>query len=671
MTDFIPGFSFPSEFKYDLPSQIPPGLRQVQLRQLAYTNIPDPTPPGTEIIIQIPQLDYSFLDPSTTSITIKGTFKFQYFQINAAAPNVGANTTTVPSGQQLTVGAGAPNNVVIGRQVQMDAYNPNAVNRNARVFAAGNIIGYPPVSMLAQNPAHMLGKGWGMFRRYQVYANNNTLTDDIEQIGLLHCYMNNLVSDSAYNAGDWASGGNAANEAGSNVSFTFPTGPTLMSGGTTQTATGSTIASEGIAASKGWSSIGDPTVNNNTTNAPACFLAPFASNAIPSAYANGLATIPFEISLPLMGMLGSGNDKMFPLFLGPTRISLFTESLANYIQNPLSLLQLQAYGTNADGQYAYAFMNTSINLAHPNTQVTISSAEFVGNYVRCDGVAFQQIMSQLPVPGKLILRTTSFAYSSQPVPTGTAGTNDFLIATRRASAKFLLTTYNRDGLVDKSYGSVCPFLTQGTCTTINGIQYPQQGVDFLNKPRDAFRQTLVSLNLAYSALSRPAISYTNWARLNTFSEKVANQDLFPANLTLLQNFNYLQLSVLNAAQNAILLSDQLYWYPIYTQPNNIFWNDACQENKSASSVNSTIYGTLEGQNIISCPARNNQWCHIIDTETFGRRGFLSGVSTLSGSFFYHAVMSQAQPVAGTLNFFLYHDCILVMDAQTKQITWKI
>jgi hypothetical protein len=69
---------------------------------------------------------------------------------------------------------------------------------------------------------------------------------------------------------------------------------------------------------------------------------------------------------------------------------------------------------------------------------------------------------------------------------------------------------------------------------------------------------------------------------------------------------------------------------------------------------------------------NNQWCHVVDTETFGRRGFLNGVSTLSGSIFYQMnVVSPVADIAHIVNFYSFFDAILVMDYTTKQVSWKI
>lgn len=702
--EFSPGFSYPSEFNYNLPTQIPPGLRQVQLRQVNYSNIPSPTPPGTEIIIQIPQLDYSFLDPITTSLNVRG---FLTIQLNAPIANtpIGQYSTNSTS---ITGINGPPNSSII----PANSFTIPTENYGAGGFAT-TCTSYPTLGQLSFAPHAILGKGWGMFRRYQVYLNGNQLTDDIEQIGIVHNYMQLLTTSRGYDSSMLEQNNVGSGLGGTNYSFLFPTQPAAM---------------KGTFYSNQYSNLGR--ANATTTNTYVGYLDGCKSDlkrqyvksgygsqsvlGLPSDYdsTTGRYVIPFEFSLPLMGMLGMHNDKMIPLFMGPIKVQLYTEDLNVFIQqnNALSL------ANSVQGQYISAAGNTSGgalgidgSINYSLSTISYTQLEIVGNYVRCDGAAFQQILSALPIPGKMVLRSGSFTFSAAQLSASAQGVYDLLIPSRRASSKFIMTLCTNSSLAGKSYASVCPFLTNGTCIMINGIQYPQQGKDFLNKPRDSYRQTLVALNLAYTSVVRPAILPQNWLRLSTsainwqgISQGAISSTSDQQLRTLNPNFSLLRLKhvfqdgntaytqqvntssggvgifpVPSALATADANQTSVYFYAdgvantsfVTTIP---YWQDAVLDTET--NIDETNNLTMSGpsnQPIVQSYLQN-QWVDITDTEVFGRRQFLSGQSTLSGSCFYHANIGRQLPaVDHNFLFFMYFDAITIFDATTKQVVWKI
>jgi hypothetical protein len=683
MTEFVPGFSYPAEFNYELPTQTPPGIKQVQLRQFASTSIPNPISTNQEIQIDIPQIDFAFLDPTTTSLCVRGSYTFKVRPLNND-----------------------------GETIQNSNINNPIFTGNNAQGVQSTFIKYPPISILAARPHAFLGKGWGMFYRYCVYANTNVLTDDITNIGVLQNYMDLLTTGRDYLQNDFCQNVNNPKLAGSNLMAVFPESPAsnvanISSSyitGPNNTPVANLLLTDTIYGDGNFlnSELDYVTSNNATVNNFQVGLADVFGDCSSKQFApteydmeNGLLTIPFEISLPLFGTLGSGNDKLYPLFVGPTRISLFTEDLNAYIASPRNAFSFRvpAYlqtSPSVQGVEYVAAINTSFDLSA--TTMRINTVEFVGNYLRCDTSAFQYVLQNLPVEGKMIMRTTSFNYSSSQLNSNASGMVELLIPTRRASQKALLITCSRSDLPDKKYGSVCPNLGQNTCVVINGVQYPQQGINFLEKPHDSFRQTLVSLNLSYSALIRPAISYGNWARLSSgesevvvpltpITQKVANADYVytfldrrvpagvrPADGTY--NFYNVRSKQYQPVTNTIMgpsFGGQLFSNWVTTQP---FWGNAVINDEELISYTPT---TQDARMLSSgFTMNNNQWCHVVDTETFGRRGFLNGVSTLSGSIFYQ--MNIVRPIAATshiVNFYSFFDAILVMDYTTKQVSWKI
>lgn len=672
MTDFVPGFSYPAELNYDLPTQTPPGIKQIQLRQYQTSNIPNVITPGTEIQIDIPQIDYAFLDPTSTSLCVRGTLQFQ-----ARPYKIVANTSTQHMIQPLNI---------------INDGTPNPPTN----------LTYPPISLLAMRPHAFLGKGWGMFQRYCVYANTNILTDEIQEPGLLQNYLDLLTTGRNYLGSDVSQTVNNPKLAGSNLLAVFPEAP-----GANARSLGGTVVSQQnlVIPSSSQNADGNYLISDIAQDAPVvgtddCFGDCSSGCFVPTAYdiATGILTISYEISLPLLGVLGSGNDKMYPLFIGPTRISVFTEAIDKYIVAPT---KAATFNFNVVTLAA----RTDFDLSSPNTQNSITSVEFVGNYYKCDTSAFQYVLGNLPVEGKMILRTVSFSYSSQNVNQSSSGIVDVLIPTRRASQKMLMVLCNTSNLTDKGYGSVCPNLGQNTCVLVNGVQYPQLGVNFLQKPHDAFRQTLVTLNMSYSSTVRPAISYGNWARLVSGPDQLIaiNTRGIPQTIAAVPAGNSIaqagtvatavapfqrripalckspvdggkifhQATVLASAVGAaqveaqrtsLLFSNLLAQVP--------FW----QGEADTTDHDLVSYTPInqDGRSTASPFTMNqNQWVHCVDTETFGRRGFLNGISTLSGSNFYQ--MNIAIPLIKDVKmiFFSMFDAMLLFDATTKQVSWKI
>ena len=571
------GVQYPTELSYPLPVAFPPGIKQMQLRQINYNTIPAPTAQGTEIQIIIPQLDGCFLDPSTTYINVKGRFEFQL----SAAVN-------------------------------------GDVNNGA-----------------------LMGSGWSLFQRYQVYANNTTLIDDINEVGALAHNMFKLNLDAPSRA---AMAGPLGFSRSSDLGYvagggtdTYSTAPFTLGGVTAaETTTGAKTAAttdnhlwnrpmsyctENQYTNLGMSILGchpgeiaykanDNSYSLAQVGAADISRARFTSSNVP-AYATGKTWYQdFNFALPLMGVLGSGADKMYPLFIGPTRISLYLDSASNIIFSRAL----------ADNSAACSSITT--------TNITISSLEFVGNYLRCDPGSISMIMGALPSPMQFVIRSTTFAHCAVPISsTGFSGTFEGLISTRRASTKFLLASMYHSNSLHGKFCSVNPNLCSGSCIVINGQMYPQQGIDPQNKPEDYWMQVLSTLNTSTNTGMKPSVIPANY-------------------LVASSGFN----GMYTAGAGGV-------YSPFYR----------------AYSIagTSTNYPNSANHPQIRASLVNDYWPFLIDTEHFSRRGFLSGTSTSNGSCFMRLIINPVLPAALNINVWNYHDMIVVCDYNLRATSVKV
>lgn len=74
--------------------------------------------------------------------------------------------------------------------------------------------------------------------------------------------------------------------------------------------------------------------------------------------------------------------------------------------------------------------------------------------------------------------------------------------------------------------------------------------------------------------------------------------------------------------------------------------------------------------------RNNSFALIIDTEHFSKRGFLSGVSTLSGSHFLRLPLEVPSVHSGLpfpidVKIFVYFDGLIMFDYASKTVSLKL
>ena len=268
---------------------------------------------------------------------------------------------------------------------------------------------YTGTGTVSTQSSFLIGSGYSLFSRQEIYSNNSVTLESINELGVL---ANTLLQTQL----------NGADKFGLNSCMGFNT--------------------------KGaWSILGHEI--NQTASAPGAFV--------------------FEYALPLIGILGSGSDKMIPVgnLLG-LRLELTMDSYSNF---------------------------TVSKSGGAITGCTISEFEFVGNYIELDNGPQSIIEAQNPQ--KIYIRSQSYRTSTNTLAGGTSGLNDVLIGTRVSSLKSFFMTCSPSNALEKKFASVNPNLTQGTCLVAGGLQIPQRTLNPSYHPADCF----VELQKALGALA--------------------------------------------------------------------------------------------------------------------------------------------------------------------------
>lgn len=709
--------AIPQELNFEPVTSIPPGYTTVQYKVPSYNNIPAPTSEGTEIQLNIPHTENTFIDPTTTYLDVAVEIECEY---------------RLPE-------------IVDGRMPGL---------KNPGDFIEGICLNY------------FRGSAWSMFKRYQVYANNAILIEDVDEVGILTTMMNSLsksnatvISGSAYgeDEDDFAPGAKfgfcyilavplfnrmpvfnaetgkivapinawTIDEANGNITraplpLNSNISPQLRSrameleevqrlkyGGLNSN--GAIIFKEGEVPTLATPLVAQPFVyvnganralkqpaamtqlggaisvfpndgindsehqtqfvlaNTNagviTTHYPVvrdganCRLLDRYSSvatqnrryragvtdavvivseeddavAIPSAaYINQAPrtlrhTVRF--SLPLFGLLGANNPKLYPAFAGPTQIRLTTESVTKFLH----------LGAGMDAS---------------TLRFTIREVNFCCNQLVLANDALRAVLQRLPMQGLIPIRCNTFAHSSELLPPNSQGLQQLLVASRRSSMKALFIAYersqNQDTIVEGKYASIHPNVGGQTHLFVNNTMYPRHGINMVRNPADAYQQLLITLNHTQSSLMRPNIKFSEFQASDShyFTNNYRYRGVVPdrggicgfvagadnAAVALLQGIND------DISQGFAVHNFEDYVNTSYAQYKRL------QRNKAYT---------------------------VIDTEHYAKRDFLSGISTLTGNTFYN-LQIDAPIVSGyVVHFFNFHDAIVAFDVMNKNVTIKL
>jgi hypothetical protein len=718
--------SMPVELDYTQPvTTIPSGYRTVNFKQLNYNTIPSDIKEGQEIIINIPPIPNGWIDPSTTYLSMKVTLSGKYLEDRLFT---GDNSTFSDTTDKISA-QGTSN------QTSLKQYS--ACSRvYGQYDGEGDVYNYKTAKGLFFSSLKSIGyfnsNAWCLFKRYQLYANNSKLLEDIDEIGKLSSIMNPLTrSQSTYTS---------AHAHLDDVTGVFPghrfaiLRSFIAEGGDVADAGRLQIGSKGIGiwpAAAGTNALTDAQIDSildssHKVQSDGSVLYPTAYNTdqkkyirmhnalihegssikqhdnvyiSPSGtvqilspteesdyyqYLRGDAVMPavplslsnlcldsqgfhiwshqllrhdegklnsrslyqgcldsvsgvdvgvkswvgaekfttwthtVDVTLPLIGILGANNEKLYPCTY-PTQIRLIMEDINKSVSVPPTMYDLK---------------------------LTIPKIEFCCNYLRLDSGAMTQVLQSLPIPGVIPMRTTSFTHSSVLLDQGVSGPVQQLVSSRRASMKALFISFEKNdpkNIAEGVYNSVNPNLGANTYLQVNGIYYPQMMLNPSENPADCYNQLLTTLNMTQSALLRPSIHYNNYIRSDDF----------------MQGYNIF-------AKKACLAG------PLgeYAVNGFIFDTNLRHIDKNLGFCRNIVDGGLASVSRSSFCGRN-QFYLAIDTEHFGRRGFLSGISTLGGSCFMNLNIIKPLSTSYVVHYFNFHDMLLAFNLNTGDVEVKI
>jgi len=150
-------------------------------------------------------------------------------------------------------------------------------------------------------------------------------------------------------------------------------------------------------------------------------------------------------------------------------------------------------------------------------QVTLSNFSLSCEYVDI-GVNALSMLDNTLVDGKSYIHGTTYRTSSVSLP-AVAGSQSLLAGIRASSVKSLFARFYEGGTasvnnsVNGKYDSKCPIINSINFS-VGGIKYPQQPVNPLLAPSQAFRETQMAIGSFNNAQFQSAITPTNYCRLS-------------------------------------------------------------------------------------------------------------------------------------------------------------
>lgn len=662
----------PSSAYYPPIVSLPSGLKTIKLRQPTISALAIGNPAAVETQIVLPHLDGCFLDPTTTSIEIDASITIR-FSVAAAAPIF---------------------------------FSPSNSN--------GGIIGGCA----------------SLWQRYQVWLNNAQLSDDISEFGLVSYYsimlslnttqkrtMHQLLGlHPTFPEGIWGTPFHGQ-DMHHRATVVFNANSGLLTNAGANTIIG-TDTSFGVG--KSWR----PVDGHFFTSAPLAVNFDYVQH--------------FSWAMMLPGILGSGNAQLYPLFNGPTRISLYSDLLTNYWQLDFATTQSSAGKTvvsggglnNAAGQEYRGAYSAGYT---PTTQTfTIHAINFVGDYVKCDPASFAQIMEQLALPNLIVMKTVAWNVTQAPLAASLSGTVDSMVPCRKASVKLCLVHCSPQGTLSSGmaynlwgkYGSINPNFTAGTHMLLNGTPYPLQTYDIMNRPQEHFVDVLKSLQTWHNDAVKPSLHFRNWAVC----------DSIDATKVTASGVNYYAGYGVGATPHAASYGGIGMWRNIDTTTFRTGWvstnyniltgapvpvrmpslpiypisaadlvdsvagtsvatvsttaltamTDKTPFLTGSGTIDKTMFFFLEGtsssENSESGPANaqsgaihgpmHNQFFLAFDFEHQAKASYLSGTSTLTGSWFFKMNILSALRLAYSLYYIVCFDQIVILDVALRTANIK-
>jgi len=216
--------------------------------------------------------------------------------------------------------------------------------------------------------------------------------------------------------------------------------------------------------------------------------------------------VSFEYAVPLIGILGSGTDKLIPVGkIFGLRLELTCDTPSNFIT------LLTATAANNVSQYV------------------ISEIEFVGNYVTL-GAESEALVNSMN-PDKIHIRTQSWRQTAAVLPASSNGTNELLCNIRVNSLKSIYLACSIAGAAEKKFSGINPNLGAGSGWLAGGQLYPQRGLDPSSKSADCFAELQKSFGALNMVNYNSSISKTGYYTASTATGLMSAYNTTVANIT--------------------------------------------------------------------------------------------------------------------------------------------
>jgi len=313
---------------------------------------------------------------------------------------------------------------------------------------------YTHAGTAGTDTSRLLGSAYSYFNKQECYGNNSVLLESINEVGVLASMLFNCQLNDSDRKGLSPALGFDYN------TYSFPTTANAAANTTTANSTGVNTVSSA-------SSTVAHQINANTT----------------------LAGLTFDYAIPLIGILGSGTDKMFPIgAIYGLRFELTMDSYSNFTK-----------------------LFTGTNQV---SGCTISDVEFVANVIELSPES--QSLIEMANPQKIHIRSQSYRQASNYLSASQgSGTNDLLVGIRLSSLKSIYMACWPANAQELKYAGVNPNLDQGTCFVIAGQNYPQRTMNPSAKPADCYMELQKSFGALNTTVFNGVMAKTGFYSAST------------------------------------------------------------------------------------------------------------------------------------------------------------
>lgn len=484
----------------------------------------------------------------------------------------------------------------------------------------------------------VLGSFYSLIQRMTVFAGTVNQTDDIQEVGIIAAYYLRLTM---------------TKQARDGMAFLLGFTPDFeVNGGLCQYRLKGTFPMVAD---------GDAAVGNQLIAGP----------PVLGVYGQALANNQnqnqvFQVAIPLIGSLGLNNPSMYYLGLGQTKLSIYTDSPANFLHFPPAYQVTTAVAVNG-APSVNATQNVGGLIIVNGDQFRIDRARLIANIIRLDDSVMQKVIALMqPVNGaQLVTKCSSFNIQTQQLQAGVSNIQMINMNIRRGSIKSILVTFNPNGVSTlgqaneignyfKKYGSINPGLGANTMLQIENVNYPKLGLNPTQFPADTYAYILENLGLLDNDNIKPSINMQNWLVADpnvivNFGSAAGTNNIPQGTFTYNIATHWRSGSIVSAFGGAHGAS---WWLSTY-MPTDAILEDGAIANPSQSGRD--------------CFVNSNDFFLYFNLEDQPRPGMISGKNTQNGSNTLVLNLMTPTTYVYTIYMIALFDALLVHDFSSNNV----